>query len=390
VRAAGLAIAIALAGAVAAAGRRGSPIAVGQIERTDVWSVVFLAAIASAFVVYVVAVVLLRRAGGSVRIAVAFAVLIQLIPLAGPLLQSRDAYSYWAYGRIAAVHDANPYVRTPASYPTDPATRDVARAWRRSPSEYGPIFAAASAGITDVTNPSAEAATFAYRVLGALAIVLTTFLAARLARRKAFAAAFVGWNPLLAIDFAGGGHNDAWMVAALLGALLLLDRRRNAAAGAMWIAAAAIKITVLPIVAVRLLRAERSVVVATACAATAVGVAATLAFGTAWLSVLGGLAHREATASIPMRLAHVGLGEPLALALAYGLLLVAAAWLTLQALRGRNRLALTACVVLITSPWLLPWYAALPVGLAAVEEDSVAQLLALSLTAYLLPDRIPI
>jgi Glycosyltransferase family 87 len=390
VRAAGLAIAIALAGAVVAAAQRGSPIAVGQIERTDLWSALFLAAIASAFVVYVVAVVLFRRAGGSVRIAVAFAVVIQLIPLAGPLLGSRDAYSYWAYGRIAAVHDANPYVRTPASYPADPATRDVAGAWRQSPSEYGPMFSAASAGITDVTNPSAEAATFVFRVLGALAVVLTTLLAARLARRKAFAAAFVGWNPLLAVDFAGGGHNDAWMVAALLGALLLLERRRNAAAGAMWVAAAAIKISVLPIVAVRLLRAERTVVVGTLVAAAVVAVAATLAFGTAWLSVLGGLAHREATASIPMRLANLGLGEPFALAVAYGTLLIAATWLTLQALRGRHRLALTACVVLITSPWLLPWYAVLPVGLAAVEEDAAAQLLALSLTAYLLPDRIPV
>jgi hypothetical protein len=330
VRAAGLAIAIALAGAVAAAAQRGSPIAVGQIERTDLWSILFLTTISTAFVVYVVAVLRLRRAGGSVRIAVTFAVLIQLIPLAGPLLGSRDAYSYWAYGRIAGVHDANPYVRTPASYPADPATRDVAGAWRRSPSEYGPMFAAASAGITDAAKPSAEEATFVFRALGALAVMLTSVLAAGLAERKAFAAAFVGWNPLLAIDFAGGGHNDAWMVAALLGALLLLERRRNAAAGAMWVAAAAIKISVLPIVAVRLLRADRAVVVGTFVAAAGVGVAATLAFGMAWLSVLGGLAHREATASIPMRLAKLGFGEPLALTLSYATLVVAATWLTAQ------------------------------------------------------------
>jgi glycosyl transferase family 87 len=390
VRPAGLAIAVALAGGTAAAAQHGSPIAVGQVERNDVWSVLFLTAVVLAFVVYVVAVLVLRRGGGSVPVILAFAVVIQLIPLAGPLLGSRDVYSYWAYARIAAVHDANPYVETPASYPADPATHDVAAGWRGSPSDYGPLFTAASAGITDVTNPSGEAATFVFRVLGALAVLVTALLAARLALRKAFAAAFVGWNPLLAIDFAGGGHNDAWMVAALLVALLLLERRRHAAAGAMWIAAAAIKISVLPIVAVRLLRADRRVVVATLLVAAAVAAVATVAFGTAWLSVLGAVAHREATASIPMRLANVGLGEPLALALTYGLLLIAATWLTLQAVRGRHRLAMTACVVLITSPWLLPWYAALPVALAAVEEDGAAQLLALSLTAYLLPDRIPV
>jgi hypothetical protein len=38
-----------------------------------------------------------------------------------PLLLSTDAYSYWAYGRVAAVHDENPYVATPDRHPADPA-----------------------------------------------------------------------------------------------------------------------------------------------------------------------------------------------------------------------------------------------------------------------------
>ena len=42
-----------------------------------------------------------------------------------------------------------------------------------------------------------------------------------------------------------------------------------------------------------------------------------------------------------------------------------------------------------TTPWLLPWYATWPVVLAAVEEDAVAQVLALGLAVYLLPDRVP-
>ena len=60
----------------------------------------------------------------------------------------------------------------------------------------------------------------------------------RLARRRGsppparFALAFVGWNPLLAIHFAGGGHNDAWMAALVLGALAF------AAAGGDGLAAA--------------------------------------------------------------------------------------------------------------------------------------------------------
>ena len=55
---------------------------------------------------------------------------IQLVPLAGPLLLSRDAYAYWDYGRLATRHDANPYAISPARFPHDAATRTMAPAWR--------------------------------------------------------------------------------------------------------------------------------------------------------------------------------------------------------------------------------------------------------------------
>ncbi len=71
-----------------------------------------------------------------------------------------------------------------------------------------------------------------------LALVL---LAARLGRPRAFAAAFVGWNPLLAVHFAGGGHNDALMMVLVLSALAWSAAGRTNAAGAAWAAAIAIK-----------------------------------------------------------------------------------------------------------------------------------------------------
>ena len=48
-----------------------------------------------------------------------------------------------------------------------------------------------------------------------------------------FAAAFVGWNPVIAVHFAGGGHNDALMIALVLGAALAV-RGRPQLAGAAW------------------------------------------------------------------------------------------------------------------------------------------------------------
>jgi hypothetical protein len=69
-------------------------------------------------------------------------------------------------------------------------------------------------------------------LLAAVGMLVVVGLAVVAAPMPAFAAAFVGWNPMLALDFAGGGHNDVWMIAFLLGALALASRRRPVLAGA--------------------------------------------------------------------------------------------------------------------------------------------------------------
>jgi hypothetical protein len=389
VRTLGVGIALALGTAVAAAAAGGSPLTPGGHESTDAWSVLFLAAAAIGFVLYLAALALLRSGRGSVIVVCALTVVIQTVPLAGPLLLSRDAYSYWAYGRIVLAHDGDPYVNAPAKFPRDPATRAVARGWRETTSVYGPAFTAASVAVAAVSGTSRVTAAFLFRALAAFAVMATAFLAACLAFRKAFAAAFVGWNPLLALHFAGGGHNDAWMIGALLGALVLTARRRNVAAGSAWIAAAAIKASALLLLPLALVRSRRGVVVGVLAAGAGLVIAATLSFGTAWLSGFGGLQTREAAFSIPSRLAQLGLGESTAFSLARAGLVVGMIWLAVEAARGRVRLALGACLVLVTSPWILPWYAIWPVGLAAAEEDGLAQVLAIALAMYVLPDRVP-
>ena len=70
---------------------------------------------------------------------------------------------------------------------------------------------------------------------------------------------------------------------------------------------------------------------------------------------------------------------------------IAFGWLVWTAWRkGRARLALSAGLLLVASPWLVPWYAVWPVSLAAIEEDWVAKALALALSAYLLRDAVPL
>src|SRR5262245_17499362 len=379
----------ALTVATLAASARGSPVRAGALELRDLPGIVFLAAASLAFGLYVLA--LLALGGRRERLAAiaVLAVAIQLVPLTGPLVVSRDAYSYWAYGRLVERHDASPYSLPPARFTHDPAVRATAEGWRHTPSVYGPVFTEASAGLAAVSGRSPETSSFLYRLLGACGMLALAAVAAGAASHRAFALAFVGWNPLLALQFAGGGHNDVWLACFLAAALALAARGRGVLSGVSWAVAAGVKW--LPLVLLPLSLAARRegalrVAAGFAVAAAAICASAFALFGTAWIGALLPLANRHSAYAIPSRLAEVGLPGWLALVpLAIGL-----PWLATAAARGRPRLALGTLLMLFATPWLLPWYAVWAVSLAAMEEDALACTLALALSAYLLPDRLPL
>jgi len=319
---------------------------------------------------------------------VVVALAVQLVPLGAPLMLSSDAWTYWMYGRIAVVHDANPYEVPPSAFPDDPAYRWSGEKWRDATSVYAPGFTLASEPVALVAGESHNAAAWLYKSLAAIAASAMVLLAARLGARPALAAAFVGWNPLLAVHLAGAGHNDAWVGALLLAALATQAR------GVAWALGAAVKWIPLALLPLQAL-AERRRAGLGAFAVTSVVVAAlaTWRYGLAWLDAVGPLADnaRETTSyALPHRLSQLGVPEGLAIALfavlfaAVYLLLARAAW------RGRARLALAAVVLLACAPYVTPWYLAWVVPLAAVEEDELARWLALGFTAYLLPQTIPL
>jgi alpha-1,6-mannosyltransferase len=385
----GCAVALLLCVATAAASWSGSPLRAGAPEGSDLPSTAYLLAAGCAFAVYLLALPLLRRRGASLVVVCAVAAAIQLVPLAGPLLLSRDVYAYWDYGRLAAVHDANPYAVPPARFPHDPARRAMAPAWRGAKSVYGPLFTAASAGLATTGGRSSEAAAFGYRLAAGTGMVALALVSALVAPVPAFAAAFVGWNPLLAVDFAGGGHNDVWMMVFVLGGLALAVRRPRLA-GVSWAFAAAVKWMALALLPLELLGASRREALRTGAgfvlAASAVAAAACVFFGTAWLTALAPFAHEHAGWAVPSRLGELGLPGWLA----FAPLVLSLPWLVRSARAGRPRLGLAAGLVLLASPWLLPWYAVWAVPLAAVDEDRSAWLLSLGMCAYLLADRVPI
>ena len=224
-----------------------------------------------------------------------------------------------------------------------------------------------------------------------------SLLAARLGAHPAFAAAFVGWNPVLALQLSGGGHNDAWIAGLVLAALALAAAGRGRFAGVAWALAVLVKwvpLIFLPLRALEARHTGRHLVHSGSIVTAAVVLAvATWRYGLHWLDALRPLAQNaelRTSFALPSRLEQIGVPEDAAVALLAVAFAIAYAWLLREAWRGRARLGLAAGLLLLAIPYLAPWYLAWAVPLAAVEEDRAARWLSLGLCAYLLPQTIPI
>ena len=133
--------------------------------------------------------------------------------------------------------------------------------------------------------------------------------------------AFVGWNPLLAVHFAGGGHNDAWVALLVLGALAAAAAGRRQLAGVCWAVGALVKWVPLVLLPLRALEARathrRVGHSASPSAALVVGAAAFVRYGTGWLHAFGPLArnaNHETSWSLPHRLEQLGVPHGVAIA----------------------------------------------------------------------------
>ena len=371
----------AVAVAVVAA-RHAHPAEVSPVVPRGHWNAVWVAALVVALLAYGLSLIVVR---GGVVTALVIAAAVQLAPLAAPLLLSKDAYLYWAGARTVIVHGASPYRSTPNDFPADPSTPYVSEEWRNGGAPYGPTWETLGLAPAAAAGSSHRHAAFAYKVFSALGVLLTVGLVASATRRPE-AVALLGWNPLVALHFAGGGHNDGWLVALLC---LAVVARRSARGGAAWALAGGFKpiggiLFPLDLAADRVRRSRRFWLglVGTAVAVVAGSAAA---WGTGWFrtalvgvhgaSPLGGvhwltelgLSHRDA----------VGVGG-VVFAAVYALLLVRA-WRT-----GRAGLSLAASALCLTTSLLRPWYAIWPLALAAIEVDVAGAAVAVALSAYLL------
>lgn len=172
----------------------------------------------------------LAHLGEAARLAFIGGVLFSGLLILTPPIISQDVYSYSAYGRMFALHDANPYVEGPVAIADDPSANYVGRMWWEMPSVYGPVIQLGTSGLAWLIRDYA-AYVIALKFLATIFLWLGMWflvdLARRFGRSPTIALVVVGWNPLVVVHIAGGGHNDIFMAVALLAALSLHLRGRE-------------------------------------------------------------------------------------------------------------------------------------------------------------------
>jgi hypothetical protein len=375
-----------------AATRHAHPADGSPIDPHGSWHTIWIVAVAAAFALYVLGVLLARTGRAALRLAVVVAALVQIVPLAGPLLLSRDVYLYWAEARLVTVHHANPYTVTPSRYPHDPGTRQASRQWRTQTEPYGPGWVALGAVPSVMAGKSRRLTALFYRGYSTLALLAAIALVAWRTRRPG-AVVLLGWSPLLALHYAGGGHSDSWLALALVAALAW---RGSAGSGAAWALGASMKVVpaiLLPIELARTrVRFSRSFWIGLIGTGSAILVAAFAFFGTGWVTATLIGAHGTSPIGGVRFLTEAGLRHRYAVvigALAFAAVYV---WLLREAWdHGRARLSLAASALCMCSSLLRPWYAIWPLALGTMEQDALAEVAVVALSAYVLfADAVPL
>jgi hypothetical protein len=377
----GILLVAALALAVTAT-RHAHPAEVSPVTPDGAWNGVWIGAVIAALAVYVVAL-LVVRSGLAAALVVAGAV--QLIPLAAPLLLSKDAYLYWGEARVVLTHHASPYRSTPSDFPADPSTPYVSEEWRNDAAPYGPTWETLALVPGAAAGTSHRHAAVAYKLFAALGVLLTLGLVAW-RTRSAAAVALLGWNPLVALHFGGGGHSDGWLMALVLGGIAA---GALAGGGAAWSFAAAFKpvpLVLLPLdLAADRLRRPRRFWLGLIAAGIAILAISGAVWGFGWVraSLVG--VHGASPFGGVHWLTEAGLTHHNAVAVAGLVFVVVYCALLVRAWRsGVAHLALAATALCLTTSLLRPWYAIWPLALAALEQDALGAAAAVALSAYLL------
>lgn len=321
-----------------------------------------------------------------------------------PLHQSRDLYLYDAYGRAVAEHHVNPYTHTPSDL-DDPAVALVAEQWHDQPSMYGPAFVALAAAASELGGGSELRIRLVWQLMTAAAAFAAVALVAR-RTRDPMATLVLGCSPVLLLAV-NDAHNDVLVGLGLVALVLLVEQHRNVAAGAVAAMVIATKVpAAAPVAAVAcwvwwrqgwsaLVRFIVPVVAAVGIAYLLVGGAeallplrdsagddsrfalwqplrdstfeAMLADGVAWRTTLETVRDRMSTYSTTLMAAAAGV----------------VLWRHRRAALPGDAVSAVLLVVLLASTYVMPWYAAMALPVAALAWRSRASRLLQVQAAFL-------
>jgi alpha-1,6-mannosyltransferase len=350
--------------------------------------------------------------------------------LLGPPLISQDVFGYLGYARLGTLHGLDPYTHVIGEAPTDPVLPFIGWPYQHSP--YGPLFTLASYATVPLGIAGGLWSFKAIALLASLGAVALTGRAARgVGRSRRWAMAFVGLNPVLLELALGGAHNDTLILLLLAGALAITavapggERRRDprdggaaarapaapVASGSRLRAAAitlvvgvGIKVSaglVLPflVLAPARLRERAAVALTIALGLAALAAIGLIGFGAHALGFIVAVGEQQqlvAVHSIPAETARlVGLtGTPtwwrdVFLAL-FGGVFAFALWRTARGADWRVAAGWTTLALLLSTAWLLPWYAIWALPLAAIGGDRRLRGAVLLFCAYAMLIHLPL
>lgn len=328
-----------------------------------------------------------------------------LVLLLGPPLLSQDVFGYVSYARMGALHGIDPYTHVPAEAPADPTLAYIGWPFQHTP--YGPLFTLASYAIAPL---GFAVDLWIFKLIAVLcslgAVVFVARAAAREGRSPQFAAAFLGLNPVL-LEFAvGGAHNDMITMLLLGLALALTAGGGHRYRKGTWPLAVAVGCKVssallLPflVLAPRAAGERLRVLRDAGMGMLGVIVIGVIGFGVSLVGFVVPIAEEQqqvAIHSIPAETARLFSfsGTPAGWRYAFlaGFLCVVAVslWRTAKGADWRTAAGWSTLALVISTAWLLPWYAVWALPLAAVSPDRKLRSAVLAFCAYAVAIRLPV
>jgi hypothetical protein len=353
-----------------------------------------------------------------------------LLLLVGPPLISQDVFGYLAFARLGVLHGLDPYTHVAAEAPVDAVFPFIGWPFQHSP--YGPLFTLGSYPLAPLGLAGGLWALKATAVAASLgAVALTARAATRMGRSARAAAVFVGLNPVLLELAVGGAHNDTLVLLVLAGALALAaaavdasgggaaagggeaepgnaagagGARRVRAAAAVLVAGVGVKASaglVIPFVVLAPAAWRERARVARSAGGTLVllAIVAFVGFGAHAFGFAGALNEQQqlvATHSIPAETARlVGLsGVPgwwrHAFLAGLALVLASTLWRTARGADWRAMAGWATLALLLSTAWLLPWYAIWALPLAALADSRRLRAATLAVCAYAILIHLPL